>query len=106
MRRTLTLQPLRNAPPLVFEYDDETGLVAGRDAAVAAVFIAAAEHARFVEIEPHPQSHRVGPAPHSWTDVAAIFGRWYRLPAWLDELRPKGESEPDDAGDNDVDPIY
>lgn len=98
MRRALSLSPLRNAPPLSFEYDDETGALAGRDAALAGEFIASAESVRFVAIEPHPQSYRLGPAPHSLADLAAIFGRFYVLPDFLEAVRPRGEPEEDDDG--------
>jgi hypothetical protein len=92
-------------PPLSFEYDDETGALAGRDAKIVGDFIANAERQRFVPIEPHPQGYRIGPAPHCAADLAAIFGQWYELPEWLDAVRPRGESD-GHAGDSDVDPIY
>jgi hypothetical protein len=99
MKQTLSLAPLRNAPPLVFEYDDGTGAISGRDAALAGDFIASAERARYVAIEPHPQSYRLGDAPHSLADLAAIFGRFYVLPDWLEAARPIG----DPGFDHDVD---
>jgi hypothetical protein len=79
-------------PPLSFEFDDETGALAGRDAKIVGDFIANAEQQRFVPIEPHPQGYRIGPAPHSAADLAAIFGQWYDLPERLDAIRPRGES--------------
>jgi hypothetical protein len=91
MKRELNLKPLRNAPALFFEYDDETGSLTGRDAATAGEFIGSAEHVRFVVIEPHPCSHEIGSAPHSAADLAAIFGQWYELPDWLETARPYGE---------------
>ena len=96
MKRSLSLTPLRNAPALTFEYDDETGAISGRDADTAAFFIESAERARFVAIEPHPSSHRLGPTPHSAADLAAIFAQWYELPDWLDAVQPRGEPEADD----------
>ena len=92
MRRTISLEPLRNMPALSFEYDDETGALAGRDAKTACELIAEAERMRFVAIEPHPCSHCLGPAPHSLADMAAIFGRWYNLPDWLAAAWPIGEA--------------
>jgi hypothetical protein len=74
----------------VFVYDDVSGALEGPDAFVAAQFIAAAREMRFVSIDPHPSSHRLGPEPHSFTDIAAIFGQFYELPFWLAELRPSG----------------
>jgi hypothetical protein len=84
-------------PPLSFEFDDETGALAGRDAKIVGDFIANAERQRFVPIEPHPQGYRIGPAPHSAADLAAILGQWYDLPEWLDAIRPRGESD-DETG--------
>ena len=105
MKRSLSLAPLRNAPPLAFEYDVETGAISGRDAALAADFIASAEGARFVAIEPHPQGYHLGPSPHSLADLAAIFGRFYVLPDWLEAERPIGDPglHPDEC---DVELIY
>lgn len=97
MKRTLSLVPLRNAPALLFEFDDITGVLAGRDASLVAEIIAAVERARFVAIEPHPSSYLLGPAPRSLTDLAAIFGQWYVLPNWLEPSRPCGEASDDDA---------
>jgi hypothetical protein len=105
MKRSLSLAPLRKASPLVFEYDFETGAVTGRDAERARKIIENSERARYVAIEPHPQSHRLGPSPHSLADLAAIFGQWYRLPDWLEAERPIGDSgfDPDEC---DVQVVY
>ena len=69
------------------------------------VRIECAERARFVPIDPPPQGYRIGPAPHSATDLAAILGQWYELPDWLEAVRPRGEPEADDDG-RDVELIY
>jgi hypothetical protein len=105
MKRAIELTPLRNMPPLSFEYDDETGTITGRDAQLAGEIIADAERARFVAIEPHPSSHRLGPTPHAAADLAAIFGQWYTLPDWLEAVRPRGEPEADDD-ERDVELSY
>jgi hypothetical protein len=104
MKRTLTLQPLRNMPPLSFEWDEETGALAGRDAKLAGDFVANAERQRFVPIEPHPQGFQLGPPPHSLVDLAAIFGQWYELPDWLEAARPYGEAIDND--ERDFEPVY
>jgi hypothetical protein len=105
MKRALTLKPLRTMPVLSFEWDDETGALAGHDAKIVGDFIECAERARFVPIDPPPQGYRIGPAPHSATDLAAILGQWYELPDWLEAVRPRGEPEADDDG-RDVELIY
>jgi hypothetical protein len=101
VKRSLSLTPLRKAPPLLFDYDEMTGALTGRDASLAADIIAAADRTRLVAIEPHPQSHLLGPTPHSLADIAAIFGQWYVLPDWLESARPLG-----DTGDDDAQVIY
>ena len=90
MTRTIALAPLYEMPPLSFEYDDETGALAGRGAKIVGDFIADAERQRFVPIEQHPQGYRIGQAPHSLVDLAAIFAadNAFELPDWLDALRP------------------
>jgi len=98
MKRTISLTPLRNAPPLSFEYDGETGAVSGRDAQLAADFIVSAERMQFVVIPPYPSSYQLGRAPHSLADLAAIFAEFYALPEWLDAERPIGDA----AGDEDT----
>jgi hypothetical protein len=103
MRRTLALKPLRNAPALSFEWDDETGAISGRDATLVGEIVASAERFRFVAIEPHPSSHRLSAAPlRSAADLAAILGQWYELPDWLEAVRPVGEET---TNDDDAAPV-
>jgi hypothetical protein len=97
MKRAISLTPLRNAPPLSFEYDGETGAISRPDAQLAADFIVSAERMRFVVIPPYPSSYRLGPAPHSLADLAAIFTEFYALPEWLESERPIGESDEDET---------
>jgi hypothetical protein len=105
MRRSISLAPLRNAPPLAFEYDVETGAISGRDAVLVGDFIASAENVRHVSIDPPPRSYKLGPSPHSIADLAAIFGRFYVLPDWLEAERPRGGPEPEPE-DGEIEPIY
>jgi hypothetical protein len=88
---------LTKARALSFSWDDETGALAGRDAKIVGDFIANAERQRFVPIEPHPQGYRIGQAPYSATDLAAILGQWYELPPILEAARPIGENDGDDT---------
>jgi len=103
--RAIALTACRYAPALSFTFDDETRALAGRDAKLIGDFIANAERQRFVPIEPHPQGYRIGAAPHSAADLAAILGQWYELPDWLEAVRPRGESEANN-GERDVELIY
>ena len=91
---TIILTPRRIAPTLSFTFDVTTGAIAGPDATFAGAIIADAERAQFVPIEPHPQGHRIGPAPHSLIDIAAIFAanNVFDLPDWLNALCPSGDS--------------
>jgi hypothetical protein len=105
MKRAIALTPLHKMPPLAFEYDDQTGALAGRDAKMASDFIVNAERQHFVPVDPPPQGYRLGPAPHSLADLAAIFGQWYELPDWLEAVRPRGEPEADDD-ERDIELTY
>lgn len=78
---------------LIFDWDIETGEVSGSDADRIK------EMAGWRSISAHPQGHRwkLSSTPlKNKTDMAAIIGKWWRLPADLVPFYPKFPPDPTD----------
>ncbi len=77
--------------PLVFDWDEAAGTVAGESAAEIMEHIEAGG----VPLHPLPNFHSFGPDPlKSRADMAAIVGYLHTLPAYLADAYPAVDVEP------------
>lgn len=108
MMHDLLLLPVHpnGFPALSVRWDEGEGTIIGRDAERALEFVHSAQKSGFVVIHPWPTSYRLSANPlTSRADMAAIFGQWYILPAFLADAMPVGKDD-DDVDPGGVDVTY
>jgi len=104
MNRDLKLSPVSPAvSSLEFSWDAVAGRLSGRDAMTVQALVDAAKAEGEVTSHPMPTSYAITDPLRKPTQMAAILGQYWRLPADLAYLlRPDEEADEP----SDIEPIY
>lgn len=102
MRRRLNLQPLSRGEALNFEWNPQTGELAGRDADRVRALAREAVAIGFTQLHPAPATYTITDPLRDPVQLAALLGWLWRLPDDLQRLYPHPEPAPETVTDDEV----